>query len=66
MLRPEERQIYIFVGTGSVLRTVIIFYYLANDGLSVAENAAHLGLQVPESLKDVLEQLHDRAEKEGD
>lgn len=28
------------------------------------ENAAHLGLPVPEKLKDVLEQLHDRAEKE--
>ena len=52
------------VGTGSVLRTAIIFYYLANEGLSLTENAAHLGLPIPEKLKDVLEQLHDRAEKE--
>ena len=54
------------VGTGGVLRTAIIFYYLANEGLSLTENAAHLGLPIPERLKDVLEQLHDRAEKEGE
>ena len=54
------------VGTGSVLRTAITFFYLANEGLSVLENAGHLGLPIPEKLKDVLEQLHDRAEKEGE
>ena len=54
------------VGTGSVLRTASFFYYLANEGLSLTENAAHLGLPVPEKLKDVLEQPHDRAEKEGE
>ena len=53
------------IGTGSVLRTAIIFYYLSNEGVSLLENAAHLGMPVPEKLKDVLEQLHDRAEKEG-
>ena len=52
------------IGTGSVLRTAIIFFYLSNEGVSLLENAAHLGLPVPEKLKDVLEQLHDRAEKE--
>ena len=54
------------IGTGSVLRTAVIFFYLANEGLSLTENAAHLGLPIPEKLKDVLEQLHDRAEKEGE
>ena len=38
---------------------------LPNEGVSLVENAAHLGLPVPEKLKDVLEQLHDRAEKGG-
>ena len=52
------------IGTGSVLRTAIIFFYLSNEGVSLIENAAHLGLPVPEKLKAVLEQLHDRAEKE--
>ena len=54
------------IGTGSILRTAIIFFYLSNEGVSLLENAAHLGLPVPQKLKDVLEQLHDRAEKGGD
>lgn len=54
------------IGTGSVLRTAIIFFYLSNEGVSLLENATHLGLPVPEKLKAVLEQLHDRAEKGGD
>ncbi len=52
------------IGTGSVLRTAIIFFYISNEGVSLVENAAHLGLPVPERIKSVLEQLHDRAEKE--
>ena len=52
------------IATGSVLRTAVIFLYLSNEGVSLLENAAQLGLPVPEKLKDVLEQLHDRAEKE--
>ena len=54
------------IATGSVLRTAVIFFYLSNEGVSLLENAAHLGLPIPEKLKDVLEQLHDRAEKDGD
>jgi len=50
------------IGAGSVLRTAIIFFYLSNEGVSLLENAAHLGLPVPEKLKEVLAQLHDRAE----
>ena len=52
------------LGTPGVLRTAIIFFYLSNEGLSLTENAGHLGLPVPEKLKAVLEQLHDRDEKE--
>ena len=52
------------IGTGSVLRTAVIFFYISNEGVSLLENAAHLGLPVPEKIKTVLEQLHDRAEKE--
>ena len=54
------------LGQGGVLRTAVIFFYLSNEGVSLVENAAHLGLPVPEKLKAVLEQLHDRAEKGGD
>ena len=52
------------IGAGSVMRTAVIFFYLSNEGVSLVENAAHLGLPVPKKLKEVLEQLHDRAEKE--
>ena len=52
------------VGSGSIMRTATIFFYLSNEGLSLVENAAHLGLPIPEKLKDVLEQLHRRAEEE--
>lgn len=52
------------IGSGSVLRTAVIFFYISNEGVSLIENAAHLGLPIPEKLKTVLEQLHDRAEKE--
>ena len=52
------------IGTGSVFRTAVIFFYLSNEGVSIIENAAHLGLPIPEKLKAVLEQLHDRAENE--
>ena len=52
------------IGTGSVLRTAIIFFYISNEGVSLLENAAHLGLPIPEKIKVVLEQLHDRSTKE--
>ena len=51
--------IYVLDHAG-VLRTAIIFFYISNEGLSLVENSVHLGLPVPEKLKDVLEQLHDR------
>lgn len=48
------------LGEAGVLRTAVIFFYLSNEGVSLLENSAHLGLPIPEKLKDVLEQLHDR------
>ena len=52
------------IGTGAVLRTAVIFFYISNEGVSLLENAGHLGLPIPEKIKTVLEQLHDRAESE--
>lgn len=54
------------IGSGSVLRTAVIFFYISNEGVSLLENVAHLGLPVPEKIKTVLEQLHDRAESGKD
>ncbi len=52
------------IGDGSVIRTAVIFFYLSNEGVSILENAAYIGLPVPQKLKDVLEQLHHRDDKE--
>ena len=54
------------VGTGSALRGAVICFYLSNEGLSLLENAAYIGLPVPERLKEVLAQLHNRDKKEKD
>lgn len=50
------------IGSGSVLRTAVIFFYISNEGVSLMENAGRLGLPIPEKLKAVLEQLHDKEE----
>lgn len=52
------------IGDGSVIRTAVIFFYLSNEGVSILENAAHIGLPVPQKLKDILEQLHNKSDKE--
>ena len=54
------------IGTGSVLRTAVIFFYFSNEGVSLLENAGHLGLPIPQKLKDILAQLHDRADGTDD
>ena len=54
------------IGTGSALRGAVICFYLSNEGLSLLENAAYLGLPVPDKLKNILAQLHDRDKKESD
>ncbi len=48
------------IGTGEAIRTAVVFFYLSNEGVSILENAGHLGLPIPAKLKDILEQLHDR------
>ena len=52
------------IGSGCVLRTAVIFFYISNEGISLLENAGHLGLPIPTKLKDILEQLNDHAVKE--
>ena len=48
------------IGNGSALRTAAIFFYISNEGVSLFENATHLGLPVPDKLKNALAQLHNR------
>ena len=48
------------VGTGNALRGAVVCFYLSNEGVSLLENAAHLGLPIPEKMKSILAQLHNR------
>ncbi len=54
------------VGSGAVLRGAVICFYLSNEGLSLLENAAWLGLPVPDKLREILAQLHERGKKEAE
>ena len=45
------------VRSGEALRSAVICFYLSNEGLSLLENAAHIGLPIPDKMKDVLAQL---------
>ena len=57
------------IGDGNVIRTAVIFFYVSNEGVSLLENASHLGLPIPEKMKDILAQLHNRSndtESEGE
>ena len=53
------------LNTGTwVFRTLICYFYIANEGISLLENCAGLGLPIPDKLKDALVQLKDGEKKE--
>jgi len=52
------------LGEGNVVRTAVVFFYLSNEGISIIENVAIIGLPVPQKLKDILAQLNDENNKE--
>ena len=47
------------IKNGGAIRTAVIFFYISNEGISILENSASIGLPIPEKLKDVLIQLKD-------
>ena len=47
------------LGLGGALRSMVIGYYMANEGISILENWGGLGLPLPAGLRDVLAQLRD-------
>ena len=53
------------ITNGSAVRTAVIFFYLSNEGISILENAAKIGLPIPERLKLVLDQLNKEEEING-
>ena len=52
------------VGTGSSLRGAVICFYMSNEALSLFENAAHIGLPIPDKLREALAQLHGRKDED--
>ena len=53
------------ISNGSAVRTAVIFFYLSNEGISIIENTAKIGLPIPEKLKLVLEQLNKEEKSDG-
>lgn len=50
------------LGQTGTIRTLVIYFFVANDGLSILENIAKMNIPLPKKLIDVLEQLR----KKGD
>ena len=51
------------IGEGGAMRTALIFFFVSNEGISLLENAARLGLPVPDKIKNVLALLHEKGRK---
>lgn len=49
-------------GQSGLIRTLVIYFFVANDGLSIIENMSEMGIKLPKKLIDSLEQI----KKEGD
>lgn len=52
------------LNTGTwVFRTLVCYFYIANEGISLLENVSNLGVKIPEKLKNALEQLNKEDER---
>lgn len=51
------------IQNGSAIRTAVIFFYVSNEGISILENSAKIGLPIPQKLKDILKQLNKEENK---
>lgn len=49
----------LIIQNGSMIRTMVLLFYLSHEGITILENIAILGLPIPQKLKDILEQLKD-------
>lgn len=57
---------YYILGDGGVAMSAVILFYISNEGISITENAARLGLPVPEKLKEILQQLREKGDNSDD
>lgn len=49
-------------GQGGLIRTLVIYFFVANDGLSIIENMTEMGVKLPQKLIDSLEQIKKKGE----
>lgn len=59
--------VYLDKATGStstVFQSAAVFFYIANEGMSILENCALLGVPVPDTLRNALEVLKSKSEKD--
>jgi toxin secretion/phage lysis holin len=54
----------LIIGDGNLFRSVVIFFYLSNEGISLLENVSRLGVPIPEKLREFLAQLHKKEKKD--
>jgi toxin secretion/phage lysis holin len=52
------------LGGSAALRTAVIFFYIANEGISLLENIGKTGLPIPSALAKVLAQLKDESDED--
>lgn len=52
------------IGT-NYLREVVVGFFIANEGISILENAGKVGVPIPGKLKDVLEQLSEDSDSDS-
>ena len=48
------------IGSGCILRSAVIFFYLSNEGISILSHAAHLGLPVPKKLREAMDAIREK------
>ena len=50
------------LGQSGLIRSLVIYFFVANDGLSIIENMAEMGVKLPQKLIDALEQIKKKGE----
>lgn len=48
------------MGNGAAFRSMVIFFFIANEGLSILENCGRMGIPIPGKLKDVIESIREQ------
>ena len=50
------------LGQSGLIRSLVIYFFVANDGLSIIENMAEMNIKLPQKLIDALEQIKKKGE----